>query len=62
MQKAADYMASKGIGMIHSVSGVGFTLDLDVDMENWFAKGTVMDYRLPFMQLEMLHLNRQHVH
>ena len=39
MQKAADYMASKGIGMIHSVSGVGFTLDLDVDMENWFAKG-----------------------
>ena len=39
MQQAADYMASKGIGMIHSVSGVGFTLDLDVDMENWFAHG-----------------------
>ena len=39
MQKAIDYMATKGIGMIHSVSGVGFTLDLDVDMENWFAKG-----------------------
>ncbi len=39
MQKAADYMASKGIGMIHSVSGVGFTLDLDVDMERYFARG-----------------------
>ena len=39
MQKAADYLASKGIGMIHSVSGVGFTLDLDVDMERWFANG-----------------------
>ena len=39
MQKAADYLASKGIGMIHSVSGVGYTMDLDVDMENWFARG-----------------------
>ena len=27
MQKAADFMASKGIGMIHTVSGVGFTGD-----------------------------------
>jgi len=39
MQIAADYLAAKGIGMIHSVSGVGYTMDLDVDMENWFAKG-----------------------
>ena len=39
MQTAADYMASKGIGMFHSVSGVGFPMDLDVDMENWFARG-----------------------
>jgi hypothetical protein len=36
MQKAADYMASVGIGMIHSVSGVGFSHDLDVDMERYF--------------------------
>ena len=39
MQKAANHMASKGIGMIHTVSGVGFTRDLDVDLERWFAKG-----------------------
>ncbi len=39
MQKAADYMASRGIGMIHTVSGVGFPLDMDVDMEKWFGKG-----------------------
>ena len=32
-------MASKGIGMIHSVSGVGFVADLDVDLERWFAQG-----------------------
>ena len=40
MQKAADHLAGKGIGMIHSVSGVGFALDADVDMENWFARGS----------------------
>ena len=39
MQRAADYMAGKGIGMIHSVSGVGFPLDLDMDLERWFASG-----------------------
>lgn len=39
MQMAADYLAGKGFGMIHSVSGVGYTMDLDVDMENWFARG-----------------------
>lgn len=39
MQRAADYMASKGIGMIHTVSGVGFPRDLDVDMERWVGRG-----------------------
>ena len=39
MQRAADYMAEKGIGMIHTVSGVGFPMDLDVDMERWFGAG-----------------------
>ena len=39
MQKAADHMASRGIGMIHTVSGVGFPLDMDVSMQNWFGKG-----------------------
>lgn len=39
MQKAVDDLAERGIGMIHTVSGVGFTGDLDVDMERWFAAG-----------------------
>ena len=37
MQKAADDLARRGIGMIHTVSGVGFVRDLDVDLERWFA-------------------------
>ena len=39
MQKAADYMASVGIGMIHSVSGVGFSHNLDVDIGTLFQCG-----------------------
>lgn len=39
MQDAVNYMASKGIGMIHTVSGVGFVKDLDVDLEKWFGRG-----------------------
>jgi predicted amidohydrolase YtcJ len=39
MQKAIDYMASKGIGLMHTVSGVGFPKDLDVDMERYVGRG-----------------------
>ena len=38
MQLAADFEAGKGIGLIHTVSGVGFPGDLDVSMESWFAR------------------------
>lgn len=55
MQKAVDYMASKGIGMIHSVSGVGFVRDLDVDLERWFAAGmnNGMQMRVFFQTLKV---------
>lgn len=39
MQSAVDHMAARGIGMIHTVSGVGFAGDLDVDLERWFGQG-----------------------
>lgn len=38
MQKALDDLAARGIGMIHTVSGVGFARDLDVDLERFFAR------------------------
>ena len=38
MQLAADFEATRGIGLIHTVSGVGFTMNLDISMETWFAK------------------------
>lgn len=39
MQKLIDIIAEKGIGMIHTVSGIGFPRDLDVDLERWIGRG-----------------------
>ncbi len=38
MQLAADFEAARGIGLIHTVSGVGFAMNLDISMETWFAR------------------------
>ncbi len=38
MKRAMDYEASKGIALVHDVSGVGFLWNLDISMENYFAK------------------------
>ena len=35
---AYDYMTDHGFGMVHSVSGVGYPRDLDVDLERWVAR------------------------
>ena len=61
MQIAADYLAEKGIGMIHSVSGVGYTMDLDVDMEHWFAKGlsTGQQMRVYFQTMDVKKAKRR---
>lgn len=55
MQKAVDDLAQRGIGMIHSVSGVGFTGDLDVDLERWFAAGLPngMQMRVYFQTMDV---------
>ncbi|MCX5829076.1 MAG: amidohydrolase [Deltaproteobacteria bacterium] len=39
MLRAVDDLADKGIGMMHTASGVGFPRDLDVTMEMVFGKG-----------------------
>ena len=38
MQNCTDYLASKGIGAIHTVSGVGFIANLDITIEKLYAK------------------------
>lgn len=65
MQSAVDHLAEKGIGTIHTVSGVGYPLDLDVDLERWFARGLSngMQMRVYFQTMDvrkatLLHLPR----
>lgn len=38
MQNCVNYLAKQGIGMVHSVSGVGFIGNLDITIEKIFAK------------------------
>ena len=46
MQKATDFMASRGIGCVHTVSSVGFILNLDITMEKLFAKSLRNGFQL----------------
>ena len=46
MQQAVDYEASKGIGMVHTVSGVGFVGNLDITTEKVFAKSLVNGFQV----------------
>lgn len=38
IQRAMDYLATKGIGMVHTVSGVGFAGDMDISLERWVGR------------------------
>lgn len=46
MQAAVDFQASRGIGCVHTVSGVGFAGDLDITLETLFAKGLKNGFQL----------------
>lgn len=46
MQNALDFEASQGIGMIHTVSGVGFAGNLDITLEQTFAKSLHNGFQL----------------
>lgn len=46
MQNAVDFMAGRGIGMVHTVSGVGFIANMDITMEKVFAKGLQNGFQL----------------
>lgn len=56
MLRAIDSMAAKGIGLVHSVCGVGFPGDMDVNMESLFAKGlrNQIAFRLFFQTMDVV--------
>ena len=46
MQEAADYEAARGIGEVHTVSGVGFIANLDITTEKLFAKSLTNGFQV----------------
>ncbi len=46
MQDAVDFMASRGIGMVHTVSGVGYAGNLDITFEKIFARSLQNGFQL----------------
>ncbi len=49
----SDYLASKGIALVHTVEGVGFPLDLDVDFMRLAARGLPQSYRIFFQTMDV---------
>ncbi|MBQ3277506.1 MAG: amidohydrolase family protein [Oscillospiraceae bacterium] len=46
MMDAVDFMAQHGIGMVHTVSGIGFPMNLDITFEKIFAKSLQNGFQL----------------
>ncbi len=61
MLTAVDSMAATGIGSIHSVTGVGFPMDLDVSLESLFARGLgdPLSYRLFFQTMDVAKVQKR---
>ncbi len=55
MLTAIDTLAGYGIGLVHSVTGVGFPADMDVSLESLFARGlrNPLQYRLFFQTMDV---------
>jgi predicted amidohydrolase YtcJ len=61
MLRAVDGLAEAGIGLIHSVSGVGFPGDLDVTLESLFGRGlrNPLSYRLFFQTMDVAKVSKR---
>lgn len=46
MQRGIDYLASRGIGMVHTVSGIGFAANLDITLEMLVGKSAQHGFQM----------------
>lgn len=53
LMAGSDYLARKGIGLVHTVEGVGFPLDLDVDIARLAARGLPQQFRTFFQTMDV---------
>lgn len=53
LMAGSDYLARKGISLVHTVEGVGFPLDLDVDMARFAGRGLPQKFRTFFQTMNV---------
>jgi predicted amidohydrolase YtcJ len=53
MTTGSDYLARKGIGLVHTAEGVGFPLDMDVDTMRLASLGLPQQYRIYFQTMDV---------
>ena len=55
MLTGIDRLAGYGVGLVHSVTGVGFPADMDVTLESLFARGlrNPLQYRIFFQTMDI---------
>ncbi len=53
MVKGMDTLAEHGIGFVHTVEGVGFPRDLDVDLVRFIAKSSPLQFRIYFQTMDV---------
>lgn len=46
IQGAMDYLAARGTGMVHTVSGVGFAGNLDISLEQWLGRSAQSGFQV----------------
>ena len=57
----SDYLARRGISLVHTAEGVGFPLDLDVDFMRFANRGLAPAYRIFFQTMDVQKARRRHL-
>lgn len=55
----SDYLAGKGIALVHTAEGVGFPLDLDVDFMRFANRGLPQTFRVFFQTMDVKKIQRR---
>ncbi len=51
--KGIDTLAGYGVGLIHTVEGIGYPRDMDVDLVRFMAKGSQVNFRTYFQTMDL---------
>jgi hypothetical protein len=56
---ASEELARRGFGLIHTVEGLGFPLDADIDLMRFAARGLPQQYRIYFQTMDVRKVMRR---